>query len=78
MNRIRQLAIAAALIGTFTLGVVTVSAVGRPSEAWTVAGLEACLVMDKALELRIPADRLPETAARCDVTKRLLPVIRGR
>ncbi len=77
MTRLRVIALTGAMAASFALG-GTVAGVGAPSEPAIVVGLEACVVLDKAAALRIPASRLPDTAARCAAITRLLPVLRGR
>ena len=77
MNRLRAATLTAALVASFAAGGAA-SAAGAPSEPAIVSGIEACLVLDRAAALRIPASRLPETAARCAAITKLLPVLRGR
>jgi hypothetical protein len=60
----KRLAIAAALVASFALG-GTVSGIGLPSEPTIVAGLQACVITDKAAAWSIPAARIPATVAAC-------------
>lgn len=70
MTRLRILAATVALAASFALG-GAVTAIGLPSESQIVAGVTACVVLDKAVVLRIPLRLLPQTAAHCAATKRL-------
>lgn len=75
MHAIRRIALVGALAGSFVVG-GTVSAIGVPTEPQIVSGLTACVLMDKAAAMRIPASRLPVTANTCATFTRLSWLLR--